>query len=297
MYYTEFVAERIMQHLTLQVATLLCVLSFAGGSLFDNSWFQLEQMKMRVNTLHQALVDEECPRLPKSLFGKRNIANSPSDNVLLELETKLYHHMFDLLVTCRKRKQPTSKQPAKTILHKMTTVAKTYPKRMTTMTTQTTTTPTATTTPPTTTPDVTTTTATSAPVECLNAINLTESWRLDHSGSKIKPKNGHYNCDTRDMINAGRPWFRFTGNAGNKLLDHCVPTWSCGTASTMWSNSTMPDKVGVVTPITVYRNDGVSCTNYTKNSSVMRCSDRANDYVYRYDDDNFCIIGFCGMRA
>ena len=178
----------------------------------------------------------------------------------------------------------------------MTTVAKTSPERMTTMTTQTTITPTATTTPPTTTPDVTTTTATPAPKECMNAINLTESWRLDHSGRKITPSNGGYNCDTESMINAGRPWFRFSGNAGNKLLDHCVPIWSCGTYVTMWSNSTMPDKVGVVTPITVYGNLG-RCTNYPKKSSVMRCSSRANDYVYRYDDNDHCSLGFCGMRA
>ena len=292
-----------MQHLTLHFVTLLCVLTFASGSLFGTSWFQLEQMKMRVNTLHQALVDEECPRLPKSLFGKRNIANSPSDNVQLELETKLYHHMFDLLVTCRKSKQATSKHqattslPAKTTIQRIATVTKTSPKMMTPMTTQTTTTPTTTTTTPTTTPDVTTTTARPIPVECMNAINLTESWRLDHSGRRIKPNNGRYNCDTSSMMDAGRPWFRFSGNAGDKLVDHCVPVFSCGTGATMWSNSTMPDKVGVVTPITVYGNDFGSCTDYTKKSSVMRCSDNANDYVYRYDDTELCLMGFCGMRA
>ena len=48
------------------------------------------------------------------------------------------------------------------------------------------------------------------PVECVNAINLTESSRLDHSGSGSKA-----HCDTRDMINSGRPWFRFVGQAGN----------------------------------------------------------------------------------
>ena len=285
-----------MSHSILQVLALLSLLSFTRSSLYSSSWFQLQQMKLRVNTIHEALLTEQCPGLPHKLI-ERSLASPSSDAILLELETKLYSHLFDLLVSCRKSKTSTTNSGKTTAVAMETTILKKTTAPMTGSTTQPTTQTTTAPTPPTTTPDVTTTTATSAPVECLNAINLTESWRLDHSGRKIKPTNNYYNCDTRDMINAGRPWFRFTGNAGNKLLDHCVPVYSCGTAVTMWSNSTMPDKVGVVTPITVYRNDGVSCTAYTKKSSVMRCSDRANDYVYRYDDDNFCIIGFCGMRA
>ena len=99
------------------------------------------------------------------------------------------------------------------------------------------------------------------------------------------------------MIKAGRPWFRFTGNAGNKLLDHCVPATSCGTVFSLWSNSTMPDEIGVVTPIAVFGNNGFSCTGSTVKSSVMRCSNRAHDYVYKYDDSGVCDYGFCGMRA
>ena len=38
--------------------------------------------------------------------------------------------------------------------------------------------------------ETTTTTSAALPVEYVNAINLTESWRLDHSGSDIEPING-----------------------------------------------------------------------------------------------------------
>ena len=110
-------------------------------------------------------------------------------------------------------------------------------------------TPTDMTTPTTTTIPITT--RPSLPVECLNAINLTESWRLDHSGSDIRPINGGWNCDT-SLINSGRPWFRFSGNAGSKLLNNCPAYFSCGTVCGIWSNSTMPSQVGVRVAFTAY---------------------------------------------
>ena len=59
-------------------------------------------------------------------------------------------------------------------------------------------------------------TTTAVPQECLSARNLSESWRLDHSGSDIKgggPKayNG-WACDLRKDFG----WFRFVGAAGKK---------------------------------------------------------------------------------
>ena len=92
--------------------------------------------------------------------------------------------------------------------------------------------------------ETTTTTSAAPPVECVNAINLTESWRKDHSGSDIEPVNGQWNCDTRHMINSGRPWFRFSASAGLKHLDSCPPKYSCGTVCGIWSNSTVPSRVG-----------------------------------------------------
>ena len=152
--------------------------------------------------------------------------------------------------------------------------------------------------PTTTTPTTTTTTPALLPVECVNAINLTESWRLDHSGSEIRPINGKTNCDTRDMINSGRPWFRFVGQAGNKLLDKCVPMESCGTNVPMWSNATMPSTVGNITPFQVYGAWRQGCARFTLRASVMRCSGGNHDFVYRFDDAYAqCDFGFCGMSS
>ena len=179
-----------------------------------------------------------------------------------------------------------------------TTPSSTTLTDMTTPTTTTIPTTTTTTTIPTTTTTTTiptTTTPPSLPVECLNAINLTESWRLDHSGSDIRPINGIHNCDTRDMINSGRPWFRFLASAGSKLLNSC-PAWdSCGTVCGIWSNSTMPSQVGVSVAFNAY----VSCSRcdyYTRRVSVMTCFSAPYYFVYRYDDSSDqCEIGFCGM--
>jgi len=150
----------------------------------------------------------------------------------------------------------------------------------------------------------TSTTTIPQPPQCLSAINLTESWRKDHSDSGIRPIDGDPNCDTIDM-NVDRFWFRFSGAAGNRLLDHCVPSvvkiggGSCGTSLALWSDDTMPDQIGVVTSILAYPSFMGSCkhSSYTAQCQVIRCSDKPHDFVYRLVDDVSpgCYIGFCGM--
>ena len=67
------------------------------------------------------------------------------------------------------------------------------------------------------------------PVECVNAVDLTQSCRKDHNGTNISYKENTHHCDPCEMVAAGRPWFRIAGQAGNRLLDRCVPVKSCGT--------------------------------------------------------------------
>ena len=61
-------------------------------------------------------------------------------------------------------------------------------------------------------------TTTAVPQECLSARNLSESWRLDHSGSDIKGGGPNaqsgWACDLRKDFG----WFRFVGAAGKKAL-------------------------------------------------------------------------------
>lgn len=145
-----------------------------------------------------------------------------------------------------------------------------------------------------------TTTTAPVPSECVQALNLTEAWRMDHIGSNLRPVRGQENCDPQDMEKAGRPWFRFTGAAGNRLLNHCVPAMSCGTDLSLWSNDKMPSMVGVVTQFKVFAIWEGQCKYETLKSSVLRCSDRKNDYIYRWEINSEkkhgCDYGFCGMR-
>ena len=140
----------------------------------------------------------------------------------------------------------------------------------------------------------TTTTTSPQPEECQSAINLTEFWRLDHNGSSYRP-GGSYNCDTSRMISRGRPWFRFSGSAGNMMLDKCPPTYSCGTAAGLWTDNQMPTIVGVQRRIEAYGSWSSGCKEFTKVMHVMRCSDNSFDLIYKYLGDSDCTLGFCGM--
>lgn len=103
------------------------------------------------------------------------------------------------------------------------------------------------------------------------------------------------------MEAAGRPWFRFAGAAGTRLLDHCVPGYSCGTHIALWSDEVMPTRVGVITRFYVFGSYEGDCKSETLESSVMRCSYQPNDLVYRWEENNCkkfsCHYGFCGMNG
>ena len=237
---------------------ILVMVNFTAGSLYDPFANQdLEQMKKLVDILHEKLTSEDCQDPNKTVI-KTDLLETSSEGIQLEAYIELYKHLVQLIINCRKEKEGAT-------------------------TSKTTSEPT------------TTTTFAPWPAECVNAINLTESWRLDHSGSWIKPINGQPNCDTTDMINSGRPWFRFSGSAGTKLLNSCPPKLSCGTGVALWSNSTMPLAIGVVTRFTA-QGSVSNCTRHPRQVSVMRCSSAPSDFVYKYEDSSKdCWIGFCGM--
>ena len=247
--------------------------------------------------LLETLIREGCPSL---LDHKREVRAIKNPEVKLKAEMQTYERLTDELVACQadiaKRSRPSMKSITTPTTTRPTTTTPTT--KTPTTTSQTTTTPTTTTTttspPPTTTP-VTTTSFKPLPTECVTAMNLTEAWRKDYSGSSIKPIDGKPNCDLRGMATT-KPWFRFTGAAGTKLLDHCVPGESCGSHIALWSDMDLPSKIGVVYHYQVYGSFAGNCKVWEPRCSVMRCSSQANDVIYRYDhQDRSCSNGFCGM--
>jgi len=136
------------------------------------------------------------------------------------------------------------------------------------------------------------------PLECQTATNLTESWRADNKGMRLRPNNTVI-CDTGTMIANGRPWFRFAGKAGNKLLDTCPPPDSCGSHSGIWSNDTMPSEVGVATQVRAYGSWLRGCYQHPIYIRVMGCSTPSqHDFIYQYaDTSTACHYSFCGMKV
>lgn len=144
-------------------------------------------------------------------------------------------------------------------------------------------------------PSTTTSNIISQPAECLTAINFTETWRLDHNGSFLTNKDREFNCDTKSLISQGRPWFRFSGGAGSRLLTKCVPAYSCGTVGGMWSDDADPTTVGVSQSINLFVSAADICKYDTYKGSVLRCSDSPDDLIYKYEGRGLCVSGFCGQ--
>ncbi|XP_067934814.1 oncoprotein-induced transcript 3 protein-like [Watersipora subatra] len=137
------------------------------------------------------------------------------------------------------------------------------------------------------------------PHECLTATNLTESWRMDHNGSDIRPggphSSGGYTCDMHKDLQ----WFRFSGAAGRRMLNKCPMMNSCGTRWPYWTDEKAPEEVGVPATINVYRSFAptASCKDRSRTAEVMRCSLETNGLIYRSTDSYYdaCIAAFCGM--
>jgi len=125
---------------------------------------------------------------------------------------------------------------------------------------------------------------------CLNAHNFTGSWRRDYFGEALTPIGGFTNCDTNTLASLGNPWFRFTGDAGTRLLDSCG---SCGTHGAIWSDERVPTPISLVKKITVYSSWVGGCKDTQYSMFVMRCS--SNDVIYKFNSTAPCNIGFCSM--
>ena len=190
--------------------------------------------------------------------------------------------------------KPTTSTPSATTTTKPTAPTTTKPITSTTKQTTSTTTTNRETPQPTTKQPATT----ASP--CQQAKNLTDSWRKDHSGSNIQPGGSHssngYACDTTDNTQ----WFRFTGAAGNELLDSCPKPFSCGGATSLWTDDYMPKLVDDEVVINAFGADSQGCRSVTVELKVIRCSwDAPGDFAYKLATTNQspCSQTLCGMSS
>ena len=137
----------------------------------------------------------------------------------------------------------------------------------------------------TTTTDPTTTfSSTTNHPQCTSKLTLTESWRND---SPNKP-GGVYHNDM-GLIDGGKTWFTFDGDAGKELKNTCPTQYSCGSTGSYWSDDPMPTAVGETRSFKIYESwskDGHSnCKAFSYDATVTKCRGSVNDfYVYRLDD-------------
>jgi hypothetical protein len=259
------------------LAALLTAICVKGGSsdLFDGS----VKKEIRIYKAQVAVLDDllakECPSYS---LTKRRIADDHPAR--LQIQKELYEQLLQKLVDCRNDKAKQTTKPA---------TKQTIP----TITTEQTTTTTEKTTP------TTATTPLPVPEECRKAVNYTQSWRRDHSGSDIRGGGPHnragYACD----LHAGSSeWFRFSGAAGNRMLHSCPKCKSCGTYHPFWTDAAMPSVIGAETTVDVYGVVRTDCKSITRQAKVMRCSlDTPHELIYKQTRDftYACNEAFCGM--
>ena len=233
-----------------------------GSSIAD---FEHNAYRERVKILRN-LITRDCQK-KKTNQIKREITAEIS-KVKGDVEKVLNERMERLLIECRRT---ANIKITDTTVHAVTNAA--YPSTLTT-----------------------TSGMTTEPEECQGAINLTENWRQDNKGRRLR--GGNVKCDTKPMIARGRPWFRFAGAAGNMMLNSCPPDNSCGTHGGIWTNHTMPTAIGVPTNVTAYISFA-GCYRYPVSLIAMRCSNRTNNsFIYKYVDDfQGCSYAFCGMNG
>lgn len=269
-------------------ALVLVAVIGQAASNDDSSFTELARYTRQVEIIQDKLIAENCadPRNMDVRVKRNVIGGSLEYHIRLEVQKELYEDLVKILIDCRASQTSTASQSSTTSKPATTTTPQTRAPP---------TTSTKTTVPPTTLPSI--------PEECRLAINLNETWRQDHKGSNIKPiTKGHfYNCDTVVMVNGGRPWFRFVGAAGNKLMDKPVPKYSCGTEFPFYSLDPMPTRVGRAMHMSVYV-AGDRSGHQSRAMNVIKCSTRENDFVYRYISNTLpqsirCNYGFCGMTA
>jgi len=140
------------------------------------------------------------------------------------------------------------------------------------------------------------------PAECESSstVSLNEPIRISHV------RNGSYNTnhlDDKKRLLVKRPWFRFTGEAGTRLMSSCPPMFACGTWAPLWSEDAHPRYVGESAVLNVYGKWDDWCEYLGVRLEVKCCSQSPPSFIYRlvetskdYINSLNYNVAFCGMN-
>ena len=119
--------------------------------------------------------------------------------------------------------------------------------------------------------------------ECYNYKALSGADRAQ--GNKLQ---NDVRCDQRDLEPG---WYRFQGDAGDRIPDKCVPMRSCGTHAPGWIDGNHPTvDEGVVTRKVCYHWSN-NCCNWHNNIRVKNCGAY---FVYELEKTPVCSLRYCG---
>ena len=92
----------VKMKITMMLSVILLLCSVEASLFSASANRELEQMKIRVDMVHDKLISEKCPD-PALRRTRRHLITSSND-VDYEIEAQLYKHLTNLLIECRKNK-------------------------------------------------------------------------------------------------------------------------------------------------------------------------------------------------
>lgn len=102
-------------------------------------------------------------------------------------------------------------------------------------------------------------------------------------------QGGTAKCDQREI--ATPAWYRFSGDAGNKMADSCVPQLHCGTHAPGWMKGDHPVNEGEIVERQVCFHWGSRCCKWTTKIKVKKCK---GFFVYELQRTPACHLRYCG---
>ena len=103
----------------------------------------------------------------------------------------------------------------------------------------------------------------------------------------------NWRCDQEHLI-SWPAWYRFTGEAGDRMATSCVETGSCGTHAPGWLADSHPSaEEGIVTRRVCYH-WSLKCCHRENEIQIKKCN---GFYVYRLIKPPVCNLRYCGNNA
>ncbi|KAM5152690.1 uromodulin-like [Mantella aurantiaca] len=124
---------------------------------------------------------------------------------------------------------------------------------------------------------------------CSNHTVLNDPWRSTSNTYNYNYGYDYYNWYHCDSGLSG--WYRFKGEYNQKIPEHCVPQYSCGTNIPIWMNGSHPAVSDGVVNRTACSNWYSGCCTQPFNISVRMCPE--GFYVYKLQGTPGCYFAYC----